>query len=127
MAEEVLLHLELPCTPLAPRVVRASLSSLNGIGACVADLALISSELVSNAVMHSGGSNQDLLDVSLARCERGYRVSVVDPGHSCTSAEPAPPRPVGCGGLGMKIVETLAARWGQCRGSGYRVWAEVSA
>jgi hypothetical protein len=77
--------------------------------------------------MHSGASNQDVLDVRLARCDAGYRVSVVDPGNSGASAEPAPPRPLGCGGLGMKIVETLAARWGQRRRSGYQVWAEVAA
>lgn len=107
--------------------MRASLSSLDEIGTCVQDLVLISSELVSNAVLHSGCSTRDLLDVSLARCESGYRLSVVDPGRSDTSAEPVPPRPAGCGGFGMRIVEKLAARWGQCRGGGYRVWAEVTA
>lgn len=127
MAAEVLLRLELRCDERAPRVVRASLSSLDEIEECAQDLLLISSELVSNAVLHSGCSTQDLLDVSLARCERGYRLSVVDPGHSQSSAEPAPPRPAGAGGLGMRIVEKLAARWGQSRGRGYQVWAEVAA
>lgn len=120
------MRLELTCDERAPHAVRASLASLDGIAERVPDLVLISSELVSNAVVHSGCHNGDRLDVSLARCEQGYRLSVIDPGQSETSADPIKPRPTG-GGLGLRIVEALAARWGQSRGSGYQVWAEVAA
>lgn len=127
MTDEVLLRLELKCNERAPRLVRASLSCLDELGQAAQEVVLISSELVSNAVLHSGCSNNDLLDVSLCRGERGYLLSVRDPGLSNTSAGPSPARPAGYGGLGLRIVEALAARWGQSRGRGYQVWAEVAA
>ncbi|HET9721322.1 MAG TPA: ATP-binding protein [Solirubrobacteraceae bacterium] len=127
MAEEVLLRLELKCDERAPRVVRASLACLDEIEEVAGDLLLISSELVTNAILHSGCSRCDLLDVCLSRCEGGYMLAVTDPGHSGQTADTAAPRPAGEGGLGLRIVESLAARWGQVRERGYQVWAEVKA
>ena len=127
MADDVLLRLKLKCDKRAPRVVRASLSSLDEVGGCAQELALVSSELVSNAVIHSGCDSRDRLDVSLARCKRGYRLSVSDPGRSGKSAKRVVPRTSGHGGLGLGIVETLAERWGERRDRHYHVWAEVSA
>lgn len=127
MAEEVLLRLELKCNEGAPRVVRASLSCLEEIGQVTQDLMLISSELVTNAILHSGCTRADLLDVCLSRCEHGYLLAVTDPGHSGQTADTAAPRPAGEGGLGLRIVQKLATRWGHARESRYQVWAEVAA
>src|SRR5579875_1570129 len=126
MAEEVLMELELPCDERAPREVRASLACLEEIERVAQDLLLISSELVTNAIVHSGCSQRDLLSVCLSRCDCGYVLAVTDPGHSGQTADPAPPRAAGEGGLGLRIVEALAARWGQARERGYQVWAEVA-
>ncbi len=125
MAQDVLMELELECDERAPRLVRQSLSGLDGVGQSP-DLLLISSELVTEAVLHSGCTEQDHLDVRLCRHERGLRLSVSDPGRSGESLGTAPPPPPGAGGLGLKIVEALAARWGQSRERRYEVWAEVA-
>jgi two-component sensor histidine kinase len=127
MAEEVMLRLKLKCDERAPRAVRASLARLDEIAQVAQDLLLISSELVTNAILHSGCRRNDELDVCLSRCERGYLLAVTDPGRSGQTADPVPPRPAGQGGFGLRIVDTLAACWGQVRGSGYQVWAEVAA
>lgn len=127
MGDELLLRLELRCDERAPRVVRACLSSLNGATRRTQDLLLVASELVTNAIVHSGCGRHELLDVCLSRRDRRLILSVRDPGHSGTSAGPAPPRPPGEGGLGMRIVDELAARWGQRRAGEYEVWAEVPA
>lgn len=127
MAEEVLLRLKLKCDEGAPHAVRASLSRLGEIERVAQDLLLISSELVNNAILHSGSRRSDDLDVCLSRCERGYLLAVTDPGRSGQTAHRAAPRPPGEGGLGLRIVDTLAARWGQARERGYQVWAEVAA
>jgi two-component sensor histidine kinase len=127
MAEEVMLRLRLRCDDRAPHSVRASLARLDEIARVAQDLLLISSELVTNAILHSGCISGDELDVCLSRCERGYLLAVTDPGRSGQTADPAPPRPPGEGGFGLRIVAALAARWGQTRASGYQVWAEVAA
>lgn len=127
MAEDVLLRLTLKCDERAPRTVRASLARLDEIEQVAQDLLLISSELVTNAILHSGSTGSDDLDVCLSRCERGYVLAVTDTGRSGLTAGPAPLRPAGEGGLGLRIVDKLAARWGQARESGYQVWAEVAA
>lgn len=127
MSEEVLLRLEVRCDERAPRVVRACLSSLHGAGRRTQDLLLVASELVTNAIMHSGCSRQELLDVCLSRRGRRLVFSVRDPGHSEDSAAPAASRPPGQGGFGLRIVEQLTARWGERRADRYEVWAEVPA
>jgi two-component sensor histidine kinase len=127
MPEEVMLRLKLKCDERAPRAVRAALARLDGIGQAAQNLLLISSELVTNAILHSGCRCSDELDVSLSRCDRGFVLAVTDPGRSGQTAVRAPVRPAGEGGFGLRIVETLAACWGEVRGSGYQVWAEVAA
>lgn len=127
MAEEALLRLQLTCDERAPRTVRAALTRVEEIERVVQDLLLISSELVTNAILHSGCATGDQLDVSLSRCDHGYVLAVTDPGRSGQRADPAPARPAGTGGLGLRIVEKLAARWGEVRAGGYQVWAEVAA
>lgn len=127
MADEVLLRLELRCDERAPRMVRAFLACLDERNQVAQNLMLISSELVTNAVIHSGCRRTDLLNVCLSRCKAGYLLAVTDPGHSGRTADPVPPRRAGDGGLGLRIVDALAARWGQARENRYEVWAEVAA
>jgi anti-sigma regulatory factor (Ser/Thr protein kinase) len=85
---------------------------------------LVASELVTNAVSHSLCTEEDFLSVQIARDGR-LRIAVLDPGVSGGSAEIAD-RPIELGGLGLKVVEQLAASWGTERSdAGYRVWAEL--
>jgi two-component sensor histidine kinase len=85
---------------------------------------LVATELVSNAVQHSLCSEDEFLTVRVTRNSR-LRIAVLDPGASDQSAEVAD-RPIELGGLGLKVVQQLAATWGTERpDDGYRVWAEL--
>jgi anti-sigma regulatory factor (Ser/Thr protein kinase) len=82
------------------------------------DIALATSELVANAVIH-GGSD---VTVALEWTEDAIRLSVAD-------RSPRPPRPLRAGvgdsrGRGLHIVEALAGDWGfERHGPGKVVWA----
>lgn len=118
------MQMSVRCDDLAPTVVRQELRTLAGLGGTLGDAMLVASELVTNAVRHSLCSEDEFLTVRITRDGR-LRIAVLDPGASGRSAEIAE-RPIELGGLGLKVVEHLAATWGTERGGdGYRVWAEL--
>jgi anti-sigma regulatory factor (Ser/Thr protein kinase) len=118
--------ISLPCAPSASAAVREELSHLDELGWILGDVMLVASELVNNAVVHSGGTPQHDLEVRASRREGLLTVSVRDPGISGGSAEPKPQQDdLAPGGWGLQIVEALCARWGEERENGYRVWAEI--
>ena len=86
-----------------------------------ADVALVVTELVTNAVLHGGG----VTSVDVVAVQDGLRVAVED-------SLRAPPvmgleSPDALTGRGMHLVATVAARWGaDARGSGKIVWAELT-
>ena len=119
-----LLQLCVRCDEFAPKAVRDAMSRLDGLGWALGDAMLLASELVSNAVRHSLCDAQDMLVVRI-RGDGRLRISVIDPGTSGHAAEIVD-RPPSFGGLGLKVVDRLADRWGSERGSdGYEVWAEL--
>jgi anti-sigma regulatory factor (Ser/Thr protein kinase) len=91
------------------------------------DVALLVTELITNAVRHGGAGPDRPLRLELARRDGRIRVEVVDEG---THFE-APPRPVdgdSAGGWGLFLVDRIAERWGVCPASaGTCVWFEVPA
>ena len=107
--------------------MRRALGKLDSLGRVLGDLLLIASELVTNAVLYSGCSNEDVISVRLDRAGDHVLLSVSDPGMSGRSAAVAATdrRSYG-GGFGLWLVERLARRWGTDRAKGYRVWAEVA-
>ncbi|GAA2139925.1 ATP-binding protein [Kitasatospora kazusensis] len=92
-------------------------------------LVLVVSELVTNAVVHTGCPAVLRLMMPVAGPELGcrlVRVEVADA--SCTA--PAPRHAVGdaTNGRGLELVELLCDRWGWYPdGSGKRVWCEIGA
>lgn len=119
-----LLDMRVRCDQLAPAAVREKLRSLRGLDGALGDAMLVASELVTNAVVHSDCTEDEFLSVRVARDGR-LRIAVFDPGASGQSAEIAD-RPIEHGGLGLKVVEQLAATWGtERRDDGYQVWAEL--
>jgi anti-sigma regulatory factor (Ser/Thr protein kinase) len=89
-------------------------------------MALIASELVTNAVVYSGCTEEDEIELHVDRTNQHLLLSVLDPGRSGNSAVLAVSEQRDSGGLGLFVVEQLASRWGAERSDRYRVWAEVS-
>ncbi|MGW7519720.1 ATP-binding protein [Streptomyces sp. NPDC054796] len=115
----------LPCEPESARHVRRLVdTALNtwGLVHLIEDGLLIVSELVGNAVQHSGGS-VIVVNISLTTPER-VRVSVSD-----ASTEAPAPRTTGHeeeSGRGLFLVHALANCWGSEYGPfGKAVWAEL--
>jgi anti-sigma regulatory factor (Ser/Thr protein kinase) len=129
---EDLLSLDLPCSLHAPVVVRDALSEIHNGDWSLDDGRLVASELVTNAVRHSGCDGGHHLKIEVCKREGRLLISVHDPGLSGQAARPQAVRPrVGDGtdpgGWGLHIVEQLSETWGTERPDGYRVWAELSA
>lgn len=109
----------------APVRVRRELAQLPELGWLLGDAMLVATELVTNAVRHSGCNEQDLLSVSVSPEEDHVRISVRDPGRSGGTARIAATDNWN-GGLGLRIVDELATHWGSNRDrDGYEVWAEL--
>ncbi|MFI0895423.1 ATP-binding protein [Streptomyces sp. NPDC020983] len=74
------------------------------------ELALVTSELVTNAVRYGAGSDE-LVELVAWPADGHYWLAVSDPG----DARPVPPGrrdPQGESGRGLLLVEALAAAWG---------------
>jgi anti-sigma regulatory factor (Ser/Thr protein kinase) len=121
--EETLMALTLPCAPSASAAVREELSHLDELGWILGDAMLVASELVNNAVLHSGGMPHHDLEVRASRRNGRLILSVRDPGLSGSRAGPVSPADGQVGGWGLQIIEALCERWGEERDDGYHVWA----
>ncbi len=87
-------------------------------------LLLLVSEVVSNAVLHSSGPDEERIGFSASASEDAVTVSVTDAGEGFTPGEQCTGRPDG--GFGLQILECAASRWGvDCEGQ-TRVWFELS-
>ena len=88
-------------------------------------LALLVSELVSNAVMHSDAPPASGIVLCARLLERGkVRVEVIDRGAGFEMAPRDPTK--ASGGYGLFLVERQASRWGIDREGGTRVWFELA-
>jgi anti-sigma regulatory factor (Ser/Thr protein kinase) len=91
------------------------------------DVALLLTELVTNAVRYGGAATDRPLQVEFRRQADRIRVEVVDPG---TNFEPPAPPTSGAasGGWGLFLVDQLAERWGvRPAPAGTCVWFELPA
>lgn len=110
----------------APSLARAAVSAFcdnHAVGqSTVATVALLVSEVVTNAVVHP-----DVAPTSInlfAQIEGGMiRVEVTDTGEGFEPAPPQPPRTDR--GYGLFLVDRQSSRWGVQQGSGTTVWFEV--
>jgi anti-sigma regulatory factor (Ser/Thr protein kinase) len=119
------LYLQLPCDEDAPAAIRDALRGLHAVGWAIGDAMLVASELVSNAVVHSGAGPDELLAIHVKLGGGRLLISVRDPGRSHLVVKPRP-KDDQFGGLGLRLVEQLSARWGTERRRGQRVWAELA-
>ena len=97
--------------PVARLRVRAALG-FHGLGEYADDAAIITSELVTNAVQHAAGNDTETIEVALARVWNSETVTV-----AVSDCSPRGPikrdTPAGSEqGRGLQIVEALSAHWG---------------
>jgi len=93
----------------------------------VCDVALVISELLSNALRHAAPLPESKIRVAWRIDPGSIQVSVSD-GGGLTRPELGEPTQGATGGRGLRIVEKLSSRWGTSTGEeGTTVWAEVPA
>ncbi len=121
--------LQLPFAASSVGVARRSLvSDLIAAHVCdsaACDVALVISELLSNALRHAAPLPGSTIRVAWSIGAGSVRVSVSDGGGQ-TVPELGDPTQAATGGRGLRIVEKLSRRWGVSTGEeGTTVWAEV--
>ena len=96
----------------APGLARRSvLSTKAGLPGMIRHrLALLLSELVTNAIQHGGAGPHETIQVRLASTRKRVRVEVFDPG---SKAGRARERIEEGGGYGLLLVDHLADGWGR--------------
>jgi anti-sigma regulatory factor (Ser/Thr protein kinase) len=88
------------------------------------DARLLVSELVTNALRHSGLGDDDVITLVVVTGDRALRIEVCDPGPGFEVSEPAPD-PARPSGWGLYLVRELSDRWGVERNARTRVWFEL--
>jgi len=88
---------------------------------------LLTSELVTNSVIHSHAPEEARMVFRLEFAHGAVRLEVEDPGRRGAVA-PRPPDFNGAGGFGLNLVQRLSERWGVERvaAGGTRVWAQIA-
>jgi anti-sigma regulatory factor (Ser/Thr protein kinase) len=113
----------LPARPNSVSTARRLLRVFAG-GSTVSqdDLALLTSEVVSNALQHAGLREGDYVRIEAHQTRKGLRVSVYDGGPGIGDLPPCQ-RTESERGRGLAIVDRVASAWGGERGM---VWFELS-
>lgn len=127
------IDLELAREPAAPSRARAEIrAALEGRleDSDIATVVLLTSELVTNAVVHPDAPETAPASLRIIIYEGGVRVEVQDPGNGFDPASPGAGSPHG--GRGLVLVENCSASWGAQRtegdgGAGFCVWFEFLA
>ena len=120
-------EVDVPGGPDAARrargIVREKLEGRVPSGA-LGDVVLLVTELIANGVRHGGADRGSELHMRLEGWDSALRVEVEDPGPAPQAVARRPPDTVGGGGMGLHLVEELAARWGVGTGPHTSVWFE---
>jgi anti-sigma regulatory factor (Ser/Thr protein kinase) len=91
------------------------------------DLLLLLTEVVTNAVRHSGAAKGDPIQIAMSERNDCVRVEVTDPGHGFAKPHHLVPDLTKTGGLGLVLVDRLSRAWGTRRTSkGSLVWFELA-
>jgi anti-anti-sigma factor len=119
-------ELELAVRESAPGEARAEVRKATAGKLSRADsevAVLLTSELVTNAVVHPGRRVHDSIGLRISADSGRARVEVADSGRGFDPTTPRKDKAVG--GRGLLIVERGAVRWGASRGDRFRVWFEL--
>lgn len=121
------LRLDLERTADAPAIARAAVTGL-----CFeaeldpyrrAELILLVSELVTNAVVHPDAPQGAPIALGATLTEEAVRITVTDCG---TGFTPTRERARADDGYGLYLLDQATSRWGVDREAGNRVWFELS-
>ena len=98
--------------PASVRKARRLIALLGGVPAAARrDAELVVSELVTNALQHAGFDRDELIEVCVTRLQTRLRIDVTDrKGFPNASAVTRDGRR-GSGGLGLRIVTSIAVHW----------------
>jgi anti-sigma regulatory factor (Ser/Thr protein kinase) len=122
------LEVSLPLDGHGPRAARTVVERLRGriAPSVLGDAQLVVSELVTNAVRHSGVSDGGVVVLCVRLTSSMVRLEVADPGSGGIIAPRAPDYERG-GGFGLHVVRALSERWGleQVTAGGTTVWAQL--
>src|ERR1700753_2098569 len=99
------LSMDVSCDPGAARTVREALGGMDWRGDVGSDVLIVASELVNNAVVHSGCGHDDMLTIRATLGVDRLMFSVRDPGLSGRDAEVRAAGENGIGGRGLQLVE----------------------
>ena len=113
-APQASVDVRLPGGANAPTHARAAVSAYVGRDlddARLGDLLVLTSEVVTNAVLHAGAGPDDEVRLFLTRAVETLRVAVTDPGFE-RSPQVMPLDLTEPGGLGLVLVDQLSERWG---------------
>lgn len=114
------MRLVLKPDPLAPGKARDHVSKFHSsLEPRYDDVVLVISELVTNSVRHAASDKSIELTVELSDARIRLEVSDRGPGF-------VPIDGMRSGGLGLIIVDRIAARWGVITNGGCTVWVEIS-
>jgi anti-sigma regulatory factor (Ser/Thr protein kinase) len=117
--------LDLPMSAGAPAVARRAIEGLGLEPGAEESASLLVSELVSNAVRHSGAGSAASIQLRVGIRDRVLRMSVTDAG---TGFAPRArlPEPGVAGGFGLFLIERLAGAWGVETDERTTVWLELA-
>ena len=91
------------------------------------DLLLLLTEVVTNAVRHSGAADGAPIAIEMREAEDCVHVVVTDPGDGFDRPGRLEPDHSRTGGLGLVLVDRLARTWGTRRTrAGAQVWFELA-
>jgi anti-sigma regulatory factor (Ser/Thr protein kinase) len=115
--------LTIPLSVEAPRRARRSFARYTGTieEALLDDLRLLSSEIVTNAVQHSGCPQGEPLRIEVTTARDLIRVAVIDGGERTKPVRPRSQTPPS----GLQYVELLSDRWSSGATASFRVWFEI--
>jgi anti-sigma regulatory factor (Ser/Thr protein kinase) len=115
--------LTIPLSVEAPRRTRQSFDRYSGAieETLLDDLRLLSSEIVTNAVQHSGCPQGERLRIEVTTARDLIRVDVIDGGKRTKPVRARSQTPPS----GLQYVELLSDRWSSGPTASFRVWFEI--